>query len=65
MNVTEAVDFLSAMFHPSEQRLQPRLPVPHFSYRVSAFIYIPYSLLSNVALIQGNSVNEHVSLANT
>lgn len=40
MNVTEAVDFLSAMFHPSEQRLQPHLPVHHFNI---AFLHLSTS----------------------
>lgn len=38
MNVTEAVDSLSAMFHPSAQLTQPHLP----SYQefISAFVCI-------------------------
>lgn len=40
MNVTEAVDSLSAMFHPSAQLTQPHLPVTylHITLR-SSFLH--------------------------
>lgn len=46
MNVTEAVDSLSAMFHPSAQLTQPHLPVTYLHITLkSSFLHLLTSFL--------------------
>lgn len=54
MNVTEAVDSLSAMFHPSAQLTQPHFPVTYLRVTLkSSFLHLletelPEALLINI-----------------
>lgn len=59
MNVTEAVDSLSAMFHPGEQLTQPLLPVSYLHittlclYRSRCGNRIAWSSLCKVTSLWG------------
>lgn len=58
MNVTEAVDSLSAMFHPSAQLTQPHLPVTKPSYHIEEFIFCIYSKTESPLFKHGFDLEE-------